>query len=177
MGESAAHAEETLRSARRGARKQNDKRKQASKKVPETKVNLKSSFASKSSRNKTKCARVLQEKADISPDRIARLNELGFVWDAVAQVNFIYHHQFRFIAFRFVLVFILLWKCVAGRQTWDESMSQMKMYHAARGHCNVKKRELKVRLFFIIIMSCTVKKPSCRCHSIIWFNHNDYNND
>eukprot|EP01046_Picozoa_sp_COSAG06_P016563 COSAG06_NODE_1099_length_10711_cov_145.571711_6_plen_46_part_00 len=25
-------------------------------------------------------------------------------------------------------------------------MSQMKMYHAARGHCNVKKRELKVSL-------------------------------
>ena len=45
---------------------------------------------------------MLQEKADISPDRIARLNELGFVWDAVAQVNFISHHQFRFIAFRFV---------------------------------------------------------------------------
>eukprot|EP01046_Picozoa_sp_COSAG06_P016564 COSAG06_NODE_1099_length_10711_cov_145.571711_7_plen_93_part_00 len=56
-----------------------------SKKFPKQKH----SFASKSSRNKSKkCARV-QEKADISPDRIARLNELGFVWDAVAQVPII----------------------------------------------------------------------------------------
>ena len=51
---------------------------------------------------------MLQEKADISPDRIARLNELGFVWDAVAQVNFIYFVIIDYVLFRFVLVFILL---------------------------------------------------------------------
>jgi hypothetical protein len=104
VGESAAHAEETLRSARRGTDAIKTKRQtQASKqaKIPRNK-NISSSFASKRSRNKTKCARV-QEKADISADRIARLNELGFVWDAVAQVNFIYFIIIDYVSFRFVL--------------------------------------------------------------------------